>query len=158
MFEAWADYWQIPAAARQDFYRRCGALDAPLVAGPDARSESNVSSRVRLAAGAKGYPMWRNNVGALLDDRGVPVRYGLANDSKKANEVMKSGDLIACRPILIQPVHVGMTLGQFTSVEVKHEGWRYTGTAREVAQLNWINRVNSLGGWARFVTSPEQLP
>lgn len=157
MFEAWADYWQVPTAARQDFYRRCGALDSPLVA-TDGHSESNVSSRIRIAAGQQGYPMWRNNVGALLDKRGVPVRYGLANDSKKANEVLKSGDLIACRPVVILPVHVGMTIGQFTSIEVKHEGWHYTGTEREVAQLNWINRVNSLGGWARFMTSPEQLP
>jgi len=157
MFEEWANAWNIPAAARQDWYRRVGALDSPLE-GNEGRSESNVSSRVRLAASAQGYPFWRNNVGALPDDRGIPVRYGLANDSKKANEIMKSGDLIACRPVLITPAHVGRVIGQFTSAEVKKEDWRYTGTGREPAQLNWINRVNSLGGWAAFVTSPDQLP
>lgn len=157
MLDEWAAAWGVPQAALLDLQRRMGVLDAPLQ-GSEGHSESNVSSRLRMAASERGYRVWRNNVGALKDVRGVPVRYGLANDSSAVNENLKSGDLIGCKPTLIQPVHVGRTLGLFVSAEVKKEGWTYTGTKREVAQLNWIQLVASLGGWASFVTSPEQLP
>ena len=157
MLAEWAAAWNIPPAAMRDFYRRVGALEEPL-AESQGRSESNVSSRLRLESSKRGYPFWRNNVGALIDDRGVPVRYGLANDSKQVNERLKSGDLIACQPVLIEAHHVGTRIGQFVSAEVKREDWKFTGTPREIAQLNWINLVNSRGGWAAFVTAPEQLP
>lgn len=157
LLDEWAAAWGIPAEALLDLRKRCGVLEAA-VEDSQGRSESNVSSRLRLESSKRGYPFWRNNVGALIDDRGVPVRYGLANDSKQVNERLKSGDLIACKPTVILSCHVGRTIGQFVSVEVKHEGWKYTGTKREIAQLNWINLVNSRGGWASFVTSPEQLP
>ena len=66
-------------------------------------SEAAVQAAVRLEAARKGVRLFRNNVGALVDSRGVPVRYGLANDSKQLNEVMKSADLIGWRPLLIEP-------------------------------------------------------
>lgn len=120
-------------------------------------SEAAVQSAVRLEAARKGVRLFRNNVGALIDSRGVPVRYGLANDSKQVNEVMKSADLIGWRPLLIGPQHVGTVVGQFVSREVKEVGWRYTGTDREPAQLAWAELVTAGGGDAAFCTGEGTL-
>lgn len=120
-------------------------------------SEAAVSSAVRLEAARKGIRLWRNNVGALLDARGVPVRYGLANESKEVNAVIKSADLIGIRPVLIEQQHVGQLIGQFVSREVKRVGWRYTGADREPAQLAWATLVTAAGGDACFTTGIGSL-
>lgn len=157
VFETWADAHGITAAARLDWYARQGMLGARSE-DSEGRSESNVSSRSRLEAGRRGYSLWRNNSGVLNNEAGIPVRFGLANDSKRVNQVIKSGDYISCVPTLILPHMVYKTFGLFASLEMKHEDWKYTGTEREVAQFNWNNLVISRGGFARFITSPDQLP
>ena len=120
-------------------------------------SEAAVQSAVRLEAAHKGVKLFRNNVGALIDARGVPVRYGLANDSKSVNEVMKSGDLIGWRTVLITAGMVGQCIAQFISRECKHVGWHYVGDARERAQLAWAQLVVSGGGDASFCTGEGTL-
>lgn len=152
--DQWAATWAIPAAAVADLKRQLG-LDGGLatrhVKRPDeAASESYVQSLVRLEAARAGVTLFRNNVGALPDENGRIVRYGLANDSADMNRRIKSADLIGIRPVLVTPEHVGRTIGQFVSREVKHGAWRYTGSGREVAQLAWCNLVLSLGGDAAF--------
>jgi len=102
--------------------------------------EKEVSARIRIEAAKIGCVLWRNNVGALLDCNGRMIRYGLANDSKRMNAVLKSSDLI------------GIWVGRFVSIEAKAPGWRYRGDARETAQLNWINLINANGGLAGFAT------
>lgn len=115
-------------------------------------SEAAIQTRVRLDATKAGWRLWRNNVGALIDERGIPVRYGLCNDTKAMNERIKSSDLIGIRPVRIGPEHVGTVIGQFVAREVKHGGWSYTGTKRELAQSNFLALVNSLGGDGKFTT------
>jgi hypothetical protein len=124
------------------------SFDATGVAG---ESEAAVQARVRLEAVRKHMRLWRNNVGALLDSRGVPVRYGLANDTPALNRTVKSGDLIGWRPVLIAPEHVGST------IECKRVGWRYTGDDHELAQQKWNELVNAAGGDACFVTGEGSL-
>ena len=143
----------------RDLQTTLGTYTPPLPAeAPGAgKSEAWAQSVVRLEASEKGVKLFRNNVGVLEDKTGRPVRYGLGNDSAKMNEVIKSGDLIGIRPLVILPHHVGHTFGQFVSREVKSPGWQYTGQGRETAQLAWCNLVNSCGGDAAFATGPGTL-
>ena len=150
----WAARWGISQAAVLDL---CAQLlaDNPEpspTAGNDHTGEANAQQGLRLKASQLGGRLWRNNVGALQDDSGRFVRYGLCNESKRVNDRIKSSDLIGIMPRTVQPEHVGQRVGIFTAVEVKRPGWAYTGTDREVAQLRFINIVNSLGGDARFST------
>lgn len=122
------------------------------------QSEARVQQEIRIASIVTGSNLLRNNVGALLDKRGVPVRYGLANESKEENERIKSSDLIGWTQVTITPEMVGETFAVFTSVEVKEEGWSgYTGKGREVAQKRWIDLVKSVGGFAGFASSVAQF-
>jgi hypothetical protein len=157
----WAIAWNVPMLAVEDLRRRMGMEGAAAASAVDVKarrtSEEYVQSVVRLEAPRKGVHLWRNNVGALTDERGVPVRYGLANDSAKINKVIKSADLIGCRPVVIAPAMVGTTIGQFVSRECKRVGWNYGGDSHEVAQLNWANLILSLGGDAGFTTGEGSL-
>lgn len=153
---AWMRDWGVPAAALPDLLRRLGALDTPVSSGKG--SESRQQSLIRLAAAREHETiLYRNNKGVLPDQRGVPVRFGLANDNPAMSKHIRSADLIGPRKLLITPQHVGMHLGQFASYEVKWEGWHWTGTEHEWSQLRWALIIQAQGGDARFLTSPEQL-
>ena len=154
----WAQAWSVRPDALADLTRRLGALDAPLPPAEVGRSEAAVQARVRVAASALGWRCWRNNVGAGFNESGQFLRWGLANDSTQVNARIKSADLIGIRPRLIGPSDIGTVIGQFLSLEVKHEGWRFSAAVeRERAQRNWAALVTSLGGDARFVTSESSL-
>lgn len=116
-------------------------------------SERVVSKKVRLEAAHKGCILWRNNVGALKDDTGAPVRYGLANDSPQMNKKVKSSDLIGIRPVLITQAHVGHVIGQFLARETKAADWRYKATSHEVAQHKYLEIVIAHGGDAQFANA-----
>lgn len=157
---AWAMRWGVSAQALRDLQATLGlqAPDAPREGSPPyAKSEAWVQSAVRLEAAEKGVRLWRNNVGAFQDERGRWVRYGLANDSAQLNKVLKSGDLIGWRPVVITPAHVGHKLAQFVSRELKEAGWKYVGSEREAAQAAWMNTINADGGDAAFATGRGSL-
>lgn len=157
----WARTWGIGPAAMADLRSRLqmdGHNPTPHPKRPEEGcSEARVEGLLLLEAAQKSVTLWRNNVGALLDARGVPVRYGLANDSKAMNEKIKSSDYIGIRPVLITPMHVGYTIGQFVARETKHGAWKYRGDAHEEAQLKFINYVLAQGGDAGFATGPGTL-
>lgn len=158
--EHWAIRHGVSLEALADLRRVLGAAytgEPNLGDSEGLDSEGAAQNAIRLEAAAKGGRLWRNNVGALIDARGVPVRYGLANDSAAVNKVVKSSDLIGCVPVVVTPSMVGCTFGQFTAREVKHPGWRYAGTDREVAQLRFLELVVSLGGNAGFATGVGTL-
>lgn len=114
-------------------------------------TEAGVQNLVRLEASQIGATLWRNNVGALQDERGVPLRYGLANDSAQMNKVFKSSDLIGIKPVKITINMVGLTIGQFVAREVKAPSWSYRANNHEKAQRAFIDFVNGKGGDACFV-------
>lgn len=157
----WAVEFGVPWHAVIELERRLGlaGIQAHDVAGRTG-SESRQQSLVRLEAGNKDVLLWRNNVGALTDARGVPIRYGLANESKKENERIKSADLIGIRKRIIHQWMCppqGLLIGQFVSREIKEESWHYSGTPHEVAQLTWNNLIVAYGGDACFATGPGTL-
>lgn len=155
----WARRWGVPEPCLADLAKCMGVgvvpPEPPTPAPPQA-TEAWSQSMVRLEAPRFGIWLGRNNVGArtITDDDGQKrhIRYGLANESKQQNEVLKSGDLIGIRAVLIQPWHVGTTIGQFVSRECKRPGWTYRGDAHEQAQANWAALVIKYGGDAKFAT------
>ena len=121
-------------------------------------SEARIQSEMRLGAASRNVILFRNNVGALQDKRGVPVRYGLLNDSKLLNQRIKSADLVGIRRVLITHAMVGSVLGQFCSREVKHRAWQPgEDKTREAAQAEWVKLVLAYGGDAKITADPTDL-
>lgn len=155
-FHQWAIRWQISPAAIKELIDAVG-LDPEPPAMQPMPSEAWAQSAVRLEASQKGARLWRNNNGAFQNETGRWIRFGLGNDSEQLNRKIKSSDLIGIRPVPITQEMVGSTIGRFTCREIKAPGWRYTATEREIAQLNWINVINALGGDAAFATGPGTI-
>lgn len=156
----WAARWRLTPEALAELKRDVFNHDGVGSAGPvasHAGGETAVAATIRLEAAQKGLRLWRNNVGACYDDAGRFIRYGLANDSAQLNKHIKSADLIGIRPLTITPAHVGHTVGQFVSREVKAPGWNFTETDREKAQQRWLELVLGLGGDAGFATGVGTL-
>ena len=114
--------------------------------------------------------LWRNNVGAYVDDYDRHVRYGLANESVAENREIKSSDLIGITPTLITPAMVGYYLGVFTAYELKPSGWvmptpiagrafkdQPEATRRALAQAKFHDIVRQSCGYAGFVTDPRDI-
>jgi hypothetical protein len=124
----------------------------------EKQSELAVQADVRLEAAEKHKRLFRNNVGAASDRHGRPIRYGLANDSKALNKVIKSGDLIGWETIVITPDMVGQPIARFLSIECKPEGWTPSANdEHEQAQRRWADMVNAAGGRALFVSKKGML-
>jgi hypothetical protein len=155
-FQVWARRWRVPAEGMAELARML-EYSPNLPASPDPHTEEATQQAIRLAAPRLGASLWRNNVGALKDDGGRWVRYGLANDSPRVNKQTKSGDLIGVCPCTVTSAHVGRTLGVFVSVECKRANWRWAGTERETAQRHWATLVQLRGGVAGFARNVEDF-
>jgi hypothetical protein len=135
----------------------------PADPGAAGKSEAWAQQQIRLKAAHAGALSWRNNVGATpakCSDCGAPrqpIRYGLANDSHRLNERIKSSDLILAIPRHITPAMVGTTIAQFGSIETKRPGWHYTGKGTEPGQAAWLALIARLGGYATFSTGDVTL-
>jgi hypothetical protein len=92
--------------------------------------ETKIQQDCRLALSAAGCLMWRNNTGALKNEVGVPVRFGLE---------VGSSDLIGMTPT-----------GQFLAIETKRIGEKAT-----KPQRLWIAAVIKQGGRAGVARSPQ---
>lgn len=122
-------------------------------------SEETVQNHARLFLAKVGCHAWRNNVGVLPNPHtGTPVRFGLANESKQQNKKIKSSDIIGITPVKITPEMVGRTLGVFTAVEVKKEGWKQNpNNEHEKAQEKYHEIVRESGGFAGFAQSVNDV-
>ena len=143
----WAAVWGISPAALQDLIARLTVTDFP--PSEAGRSEAAVQADIRLAASQRGdLVLWRNNSGALTDDNGRLIRFGLDNDSAAANKRMKSADLIG----------IHRPSGRFVSIEVKRPGWKHSDASeRDRAQAAWAATVAAMGGVALRVTSASAI-
>jgi len=109
-------------------------------------SEQELQQRIRLELGRGPVRLWRNNVGALRDERGRLVTYGLCKGSS---------DLIGLRQLLIGPEHLGQVLAVFTALEVKTATGRLSEEQRRFLQL--VISSGGLAGVVRSVADAEQL-
>lgn len=162
MIDEWAKRHNISAAALEEL-KACmgiaarGVMGVPENGDPPG-SEGRQQSLVRIEAADKGVRLFRNNSGAFVDESRRQVRYGLANESKAVNEVLKSPDLIGWRKRLITPDMVGFVIGQCTMREMKHEGWKFNPNDKhELAQFNFLKLAIADGCDAAFATGPGSL-
>lgn len=159
IFAQWAIKWGVSAAAMHDLALHLG-LEGLGAMPDDARgtSEAAAQTAVRLeAARIDGVRLYRNNVGALKDDGGRWVRFGLANDSKQMNDLIKSPDLVGWRRTLVTPDMVGTYVARTLLREVKEPGWSYVGDDHEVAQLRFLSLAIADGADAAFCTGAGTL-
>jgi hypothetical protein len=121
------------------------------------KSESEIQQLIMMEAPNFHNILLRNNSGALLDETGRLVRYGLGNASKKHNDSFKSSDLIGIRSLVVTEDMVGTVIGQFAAIEVKGEGWKFSEKdKRYIAQKAFIEWVRLRGGVAGFANSIEE--
>ena len=90
-------------------------------------NEAYVQNKIRLAVGVGEVRLFRNNTGALLDQSGRLIKFGLCKGSS---------DLIGFRSITITPDMVGTKVAVFSAIEVKDKG------KTTVDQRNFINVIN----------------
>ena len=167
----WATRWQLPPACLQELLALIGVAPTPPPTAGQPGSEAGLQALRQLRAARLGNWLLRNNSGALVDKDGRQVRFGLGNVSAQVNRVMKSSDLIGIERRIVTQNMVGSVVGLFSAEEVKKPGWVYMGDrpcvckphkhlcdyCHQKAQMNFIKKVISLGGIARFVTSEEQV-
>lgn len=122
------------------------------------RSEAEIQQLIQIEGPHHHCILMRNNSGALKDQQGRVVRFGLGNVSAKHSENIKSSDLIGITTIVVTQDMVGKSLGIFTAVEVKAEDYSFSANdKREKAQRNFIDWVLSRGGIAGFAKSVDDF-
>lgn len=148
----WANKHGVSWEAVKELQINMGTLPLlePKAINDKPSSEAHATALVRLRVAKQGGLLFRNNVGAMQDDDGRVVRYGLANESKQMNKVIKSSDLIGLQPLLITSDMIGQTIGQFVAIEMKAPGWQYSGTEREAAQKKFLELIIAKGGCGKF--------
>lgn len=114
-------------------------------------SESEIQQKIQIDGPSWNCQLMRNNSGALKDQTGRLVRYGLGNVSKQHSEQIKSSDLIGFTKVVITPDMVGKTVAIFTAVEVKESDWKPSPVdKREIAQRTFLQWILANGGLAGF--------
>ena len=96
-------------------------------------SEQELQQRIRLELGSGPVRLWRNNVGALRDQRGRLVSYGLCTGSS---------DLIGLRRLRVGPEHLGQELAVFCALEIKSQRGR--------ASAEQQRFLAAVGAWAAW--------
>lgn len=109
-------------------------------------SEQVIQQRIRLACSRGTTRLFRNNTGAMRDERGQLVRFGLCPGS---------ADLIGYRTVTITPDMVGQRVAVFAAVEVKAPTGRPT--AEQTAFLEHVTAAGGLAGIARSVDDAQRI-
>lgn len=158
MIDEWAREFGIAPQAIEALKRRIGMLDSSVASvNGMIGSEARQQDIVLLEAAHKRIRLFRNNSGAYQDKTGRLIRYGLANDSKQRNEIFKSPDLVGWRPRVVTPDMIGLVIGQACMREIKHEGWKYSDSPHERAQLAFLKLAIADGCDAAFATGAGTL-
>ena len=109
-------------------------------------SEHEIQQRVRLACGRGAVRLWRNNTGALVDQQGRFVRFGLCKGSS---------DLIGLRSLEITPELVGQRLAQFVALEIKTGSG--TVSPEQQAFLQLVQQLGGVGAVCRSIAQAQAV-
>lgn len=112
-------------------------------AGPS--HEAKVQNAIRLALGRGLVRLFRNNTGALKDQQGRLVTFGLCKGSS---------DLIGWRTTTITPDMVGRDLAVFVAIEVKDKG---RATPEQLAFIDAVRKAGGLAGVARNIDEAQAI-
>ena len=106
--------------------------------------ETRLQNQIRLAVSAncENVTLYRNHTGALRDNRGKFVQFGLSPGSP---------DLVGYKKIRITEEMVGQDLAVFIGIEIKTPGEN----ARD-DQQHWLDRLEKHGGIASVVHSEAE--
>jgi hypothetical protein len=105
-------------------------------------SEHAIQQQIRLALSQGDARLFRNNTGALRDENGRLVRYGLC---------VGSSDLIGIRRVAVGDA----VIGQFVALEVKTSRGRTT--AEQERFLAMVRQLGGVGGVVRSVEEARAL-
>lgn len=127
--------------------------------------EGEASKIARIRASELGMRLFRNNTGVLKNQDGIPVRYGLGNESQKLVKERTFGDYVGITPIVITPEMVGSTVGVFSMLEMKAPDTLVSTIkkannhpqSREAAQFRAIKHIRELGGMAWFASCEHDV-
>lgn len=109
-----------------------------------ALTETELTKLLQLTAQVEyNTLLMRNNSGAMFNQYGNMVRFGLGNDSRLTNKRFKSSDLIGITP-----------RGQFVAVEVKCPLKK---PRPQSGQINFLNRMSSMGAVAMLCYSLDEF-
>ena len=126
-----------------------------------ATPEAHASQEVRNRASDWKARLFRNNSGVLMNDVGVPVRFGLGNESQKMNKQFKTGDFVGWFPVTITPDMVGKEIAVFANIEAKALGFKiksvYPINSREFAQNKFNELVRKNNGIAGFASNWQDV-
>ena len=109
-------------------------------------SEHEIQQRIRLACGRGRVRLWRNNTGALVDQQGRFVRFGLCKGSS---------DLIGLRSLEITPELVGQRIAQFVGLEIKTGSGTVSPEQRAFLQL--VQQQGGLAGVCRSIAEAQAV-
>jgi len=109
-------------------------------------SEHEIQQRIRLACGRGAVRLWRNNTGALVDQQGRFVRFGLCKGSS---------DLIGLRSLEVTSEMVGQRLAQFVALEVKTVSGTVSPEQRAFLQL--VQQQGGLGAICRSIAQAQAV-
>ena len=107
-------------------------------------SEHEIQQRIRLACGRGAVRLWRNNTGALVDQQGRFVRFGLCKGSS---------DLIGLRSVVVTPEMVGQCIAQFVALEIKTDCG--TVSPEQRAFLRLVQQLGGLGAVCRSIAQAQ---
>lgn len=108
-------------------------------------NEATVQNSIRLALGRGLVRLFRNNTGALKDQHGRVVTFGLCEGSS---------DLIGWRTVTITPDMVGRRLAVFVAIEVKDKG---RPTPEQLAFIEVVLAAGGLAGVARSIEEAQAI-
>lgn len=106
-------------------------------------SEAKILRAVHVKMSTLGVRLFRNTIGRFVNADGRWINYGLVNPG--------GSDLIGWRQVKITHDMVGLTIAQFTAVEVKSASGRLS-----QHQEAFIEAVNKAGGFAICVRSVDE--